>query len=366
MLLATACGSSSQGSGGQGGAFHDAAADASEAGPGHDAAAEASEAAPDHDAAGDGSMPDGSSGQEASAEGSPGDSGDGAAGPVKGGCASDNLTGCYRGMYVSLYTEKLGQLTFGGETEAYRFILGEPQKEQKLLDFIEANRIEAISLYNLNAILQKDNLKAALQSFMERARQAGLLRIEAIGATSTTGWDQIAAFHNSRAPFDGFVTEIEFWNGGATWEQFVGTLQHIRALPVQAPGGGAPTLSVYAGWLEQQQADAMAALIDRVYLHVYVDQASQAFGYGKARLQMLANANASLGRNVDIWPIFSAEDHKWAAGPETFMGEWLAAHGVDAAEKAYLTGYEGDALHGAITVSGFQYYEYFFLDAYLP
>jgi hypothetical protein len=285
--------------------------------------------------------------------------------PAKDKCASGALTGCYRGMYLSLYTDHIGKITFGGDTESYRHILGDAQKEQKVLDFIAANRIESAALYDLGTILQDATLQTALQSFIPRARSAGLLRVEAVGSTYTPTWDAVAAFHQSKSGFDGFVTEIEFWNGGATFQQLIDTAKYVRGLKLTAPGGGEPTLSVYAGWIDQTQADGMVPWIDRVYLHVYVDQASQAFGYGKSRMQMIADANASQSRKVDVWPIFSAEDHAWSAGAETFMGEWLQANGMDAAEAAFLGAYEADALHDTVVVSGFQYYDYFFLSTYL-
>lgn len=284
----------------------------------------------------------------------------------KGGCASQHLIGCYRGMYLSLYADHIGQITFGGATEEHRYILGDLPKEQKVLDFIGQHRIESIALYDLNAILTDSILRPALTSFLSRARQAGVLRVEAIGDTSTQAWDRIASFHLEQSPFDGFVTEIEFWNSGATLQELVDTLKYVRAKPLIAPSGGPPTLSVYTGWVDQSDVDAMIPWIDRVYLHAYVDTAPMAFGYVKSRLQMVVNANQALGTDVDVWPIFSAEDHAWAAGAETFMGEWLQANGMDAAEETLLGDLEADALHANVSVSGHQYYEYFFLERYLP
>jgi len=286
--------------------------------------------------------------------------------PPKGDCGTANLLGCYRGMYLSLYTDGTGQIEFGGETEEHRFILGDAGKEEIVLDFIEANRIESLALYNMGTILDDERLQLALASFMTRAREAGVLRIEAISATSTNTWDQIAEFHDAHAPFDGFVTEIEFWNDGATFDEFIGILEYVRAKPLVAPSGEAPTLSVYVGWLEPSEVEAMLPLIDRAYVHVYVDEAPQAFGYGEERFEMFADANEAQGLDVEIWPIFSAEDHEWAAGSETFMGEWLMANGLDDAELTLLGDFEAAPVYERIEISGFQYFSYFFLERYLP
>jgi hypothetical protein len=286
--------------------------------------------------------------------------------PPKGDCGTANLLGCYRGMYLSLYSDGTGQIVFGGETEEHRLILGDADKEQLVLDFIAANRIESLALYDMGTILDDEGLRLALASFMHRAREAGVLRIEAIGATATNTWDQLAEFHTAQAPFDGFVTEIEFWNDSATFAEFIGILEYVRAMPLVAPSGGAPTVSVYVGWLEPSEVEAMLPLIDRAYVHVYVDEAPAAFGYGEARFEMFADANEAQGREVEIWPIFSAEDTAWSAGAETFMGEWLMANGLDAAELALLGDLEAAPVYGRIEVTGFQYFSHFFLERYLP
>jgi hypothetical protein len=286
--------------------------------------------------------------------------------PLEFDCGTNNLTGCYRGMYLSLHTDHTGQIVFGGETEQHRFILGDPAKEQLVLEFIDEHRIESLSLYDMGTILDDDNLKMDLQSFMDRARDAGVLRIEAIGATATNTWDAIAEFHEAYATFDGFVTEIEFWNGGATFDEFISILEYVRAKPLLTPDGQPPTLSVYVGWLEQSEVDAMLPLIDRAYVHVYVDSADTAFDYGEERFEMFANANEAQQRNVDIWPIFSAEDNAWSAGAETFMGEWLTDNGLDAAELTLLGEYEAAPVHDRIELMGHQYFSYFFLERYLP
>lgn len=286
--------------------------------------------------------------------------------PVQGDCGTANLTGCYRGMYLSLYTDHTGQIVFGGDTEQHRFILGDADKEQLVLDFIVAHRIESLALYDLATIFDDATLAPPLASFMDRARAAGVLRIEAIGSTATNTWDRIAEFHDSHAAFDGFVTEIEFWNGGATFDEFISILEYVRAMPLLAPSGQPPTLSVYVGWIDQAQVDAMLPLIDRAYVHVYVDTAPAAFGYGEARFEMFADANEAQRRQVEIWPLFSAEDHMWSAGSETFMGEWLTDNGLDAAELTLLEAFEAAPVYGRIELTGHQYFSYTFLERYLP
>jgi hypothetical protein len=280
-------------------------------------------------------------------------------------CRSDQLDACMRGMYMSPYTDHVGQITLEGETEHHRYILGDAAKEQRVFDFVIEHGITSVALYNLYPIMGDPSLSDSLESFIARLRGAGVLLVNAIGDTTLAAWDRIADFQQSHARFDGMVTEIEFWAGGATEQEFLDTLVYIRSLSMVAPGGGAPTLSVYVGWVDEAQVTQMAPYIDRAYVHVYVDDPAQAYAYGSERVAMFAKANATVGTEVDVWPIFSAEDHAWAAGGETFMGEWLADNGIEGGERELLEAWEAAPVDG-VELTGVQYYSYFFLERYLP
>jgi hypothetical protein len=306
----------------------------------------------------------GSSGTTAGAAGET-QGGAGGAPIVKENCGAENPAGCYRGMYVSPYTDHIGQVTFAGEDLVYANILGDEAKEQKLFDFIAAQQIDSLSLYNLHVILADDGLTDDLESFVMRARGVGVLRIEAIGADSSAAWDAIYDFHQNRAPFDGFVTEIEFWTPAGDFQVFIDTLEYIRDFDwAPAPSGDAPTLSAYLGWPDAAEVETMAPLLDRAYLHAYVSTAPQAYGYVDERVGFFDAANTELGTDVAVWPIYSAEDDDWAAGAEYFMGEWLGDNGMAAAESEFMTDWAAEAPEG-IVLGGHQYYEYFFLSKYL-
>lgn len=261
-----------------------------------------------------------------------------------------------RGMYVSLYDDGIGAITFGGDTEIHRFILGDAPKEDALLSFANEHAIRSLALYDLGAILGDTDLRAALVSFMERARAMGIQRIEAIGGTDLAQWDRIHTFHRDEAPFDGLVTEIEFWNDQATLAELIAVLEHVE--PFDIP------VAVYVGWLDAAQARAIAPLVDRMYIHAYVDDPSTAWGYADDRILMFQAENAAQGLSVDVWPIYSAEDTAWAAGSEHFMGEWLSAHSLDEAEATFMADYEASG--ATIAITGHQHYDYFFLERYLP
>ncbi len=283
-------------------------------------------------------------------------------------CTSDALGGCTRGMYVSLYTDHIGTLALdedpAGNTEKFRYILGNTSKEDTLLAYASAHEIHSLSLYNLYAILGDTTLREQLTAFMARARLQGITRFDAIGDGTLAGWDRIAEFHAKAAPFDGLVTEIEFWNESATRDELLTTLQYVRELGLETSSGQPLPLAVYAGWFDGEDAAAIAPLIDRMYVHAYVDSPDRALGYVEERMALLQAENDAQGLSLEVWPIFSAEDTAWAAGAEHFMGEWLSAHSLDEAERTFLAAYEASDL--TIRVTGQQYYEYVFLALYVP
>jgi hypothetical protein len=284
---------------------------------------------------------------------------------VKSNCASAHLAGCYRGMYVSLYADGVGQIQFGGATEPYRRILGDGNKEAVTLAFIEAHRIESLALYDLGTILADPALTTALLSFLDRARARGVVEVNAIADVTHGAWDAIASTQKQNGPFDGVITEIEFWNPGTTFQQFTDTLSYVRSLQMTTRLGAPLKIGVYIGRPDQNQVNTMLPLIDRLYVHVYVTSPDQAYAYGQMRFQYIAAANASLGTSVEVWPIFSAEGVQWSAGAEHFMGDWLATHTLDEAENTLLTSWEANPPGPSAHVTGFQYYEGFFMAEYV-
>jgi hypothetical protein len=266
-------------------------------------------------------------------------------------------------MYLSLYATGVGQIVFAGPTAQYADILGDVSKEGLVLAFVAAHGIESLALYDLDAILGDATLATQLLSFLDRARMQGILEVNAIADATQSSWDAIAAFQKQSKPFDGLVTEIEFWNAGATFAQFTDTLSYVRSLAMQSRSGGGMRLGAYIGWPTQAQVNAMLPLLDRLYVHVYVPSPEMAYAYGQTRFGWIAAGNTSLGTAVDVWPIFSAEGMQWSAGAEHFMGDWLSTHTLDQAETIFLTDWEANP-PGKVKVTGFQYYDEFFLSEY--
>lgn len=275
-------------------------------------------------------------------------------------CASATPEACWRGLYLSPYTDHSGQVTFEGDTAQHLYILDDPQKSDQVLAFIEAQGIDSLSFYDLATLLDDVELKAKLASFVQAARARGVIEVNAIGSTYLPAWDAIAAAQLESQLFDGVVTEIEFWNASATFEEFQSVAAHVRGLSMKTPDGRDMPLAAYIGWPTPEQVSALVPLVDRLFVHTYVTSADLAYGYGQERFA----AFAALEPALEVRPIFSAEGQAWSAGDEHFMGEWLATHSLAEAEASFLTSWEAEEAAMPV-LGGFQYYDYFYLERYL-
>lgn len=110
----------------------------------------------------------------------------------------------------------------------------------------------------------------------------------------------------------------------------------------------------------------MVTVVDRLYVHTYVKTPDLLYGNGSERFGFIAAANQTLGRNVEVWPIFSYEGTEWAAGNEYFMGDWLLTHSPDEAVTRFFGDWETPPLAASLSPGGVQYYEYFYLERHMP
>lgn len=280
-------------------------------------------------------------------------------------CDAQHPSGCPRGLYLSLWADHNGQNTFAGDTLPHLHILGDAEKETPVLDFISAHGITSLSLYDLDPILSDASRTAALEAFLEKARVRGVREVLAISDTTQAAWDQIATEQRKAKPFDGFVTEIEFWADNS-FDTFKTTLAYVHGLNVEGRSGGAMPIASYIGWPSAEQMNDLAPLVDRLFIHAYVTSPDKAFGYVKQRLLDLAAANTAHGTHVEVRPIFSAEGTTWAAGAEHFMGDWLGQHSLPEAESALLAAWAAEPPGSLPPFGGFQYFEYFYLERYVP
>lgn len=254
---------------------------------------------------------------------------------------------------MSLLSSNIGQMPLYPPLNQ---ILGNTSSENTLLSFIVKHQFDSLSLYDLQKIFAA-GMSPQLSGFIQAAKACGVVQVNAIGATQTD-WPKVRTYQGGNAgKFDGLVTEVEFWNGsnvGSQFQAFISQLQYMQSLGITPP-----LISPYIGWLnrdpnmsEAQVASTLAQNVSQVFVHAYVNNPSNAYGYAKSRITALTQAKPSL----QIWPIFSAEGVKYSAGSEKFMGDWLSLNSLDAAENTFMASY---------IPAGFQYFEYSFLKLYL-
>ncbi|MEO7163228.1 MAG: hypothetical protein ABI041_09945, partial [Bdellovibrionia bacterium] len=95
-----------------------------------------------------------------------------------------------RGMYLSLWTNEVMRLA---ENPKYAYILGNDEKENQVLDFIDRHHIDALSLYNLGVIFDTQGMAEMLSTFIIKAKNHGIKEIIGIGEKASA-FDTIADF----------------------------------------------------------------------------------------------------------------------------------------------------------------------------
>ena len=231
-------------------------------------------------------------------------------------------------------------------------VLGSRPASISLLEYAKQNGITYLAFYisadhpNINP--PGDTL---LTDFVQLAKTSyGIQEIGLIGS-STSDFDKYVAYNSAHpGAINVLNLEKEFWNSGdfATWKsllQYMSTVGTPHGLLVEA----------YIGWPTRSEMLELAGLVDRLFIHAYVTDASSAYGYTRDRLLWAGES----GTNLTIWPIYSAESsYRYLDQP--FMGDWLKTHGLSEAENLYLNAYASDTdpRRFGVSVAGFQYYSY--------
>jgi hypothetical protein len=108
------------------------------------------------------------------------------------------------------------------------------------------------------------------------------------------------------------------------------------------------TVDMYIGWPNQGQMQEMADIVDKTYIHVYVSDVNTMFTHALTRLQFYS----TYAGVAKISIILSAES--------AFMGTWLVANGMAAAEQIFTTAYNHatGAWKNHLNWQGFSYFTY--------
>ncbi|MEO7164424.1 MAG: hypothetical protein ABI041_15995, partial [Bdellovibrionia bacterium] len=190
--------------------------------------------------------------------------------------------------------------------------------------------------------------------------------------------------------FDTLITEQEFWNDkvdkNKAFVALIDLLKYMKGLGLKNIISNKDLkISTYFGVLnrltnisESEVAKTVIENTDRIYQHCYgtaetnsTHDPADAYNDCKAKMAVWLPVKKAMGREIqspEIVPIFSAEGKKFYSinglEIEYYAGDWMQAHKtLDAFEDAArdeIKGYNDPAL-----LTGFNYYEYMYLDYYL-
>lgn len=251
-------------------------------------------------------------------------------------------------------------------------ILGDPAKEDALVEFVESEAIDALIFYGLGQILATSR-EPEFVDLIDRLRDAGMTELGApiAGASALVRVEAFNAAHPANH-FDLVVTESEYWHDctdppvGYSHEcascrvscfpPFLALLQATRELADrEAKAGRAVAVGAYLGYPSVTEAEQIVALADRAYLNYTGESPAAAYtrayskwGAMRARLAAFAAPDP-----IEVWPIF------YACG-QANMGQWLGTHSRAEAEADFMTrlGVEDVPFIHDIVVGGFAYFSY--------
>lgn len=273
-----------------------------------------------------------------------------------------------RGMYVSIWTDNISRPDLAPR---YAQILGNPDKEKTLLDFITRYRIDSLSFYDLPVLLDLPGMAKHLSAFIIAARARGVVQFHAVGSKKRD-WDWISEYQKTfPGKFDGLLTENEFWNAPAgeisrQFNEFIQLLKYMKTLKVKNLGRDLK-ISVYLGRIdsvpdlsEENVASLVMANSDQVYQNCYGTTPHGTYQNCKSRLGKLFGSK----KDVALTPLVSVEGADFSAYEnETFLGTWLK-NGTLGQLEANITGQFSKDNAGA-QLTGFYYFEYRYMHYYL-
>jgi len=281
-------------------------------------------------------------------------------------------------------SQLFSQETRGLYVNDFKYIIGDPVEEDKLLNFVREENFNYILLYNLHHIhthyFDMTNAEASmpLANFIEKAKT--LYGVEAVGGVG----EKFASFEKMELyniahegfpnrQFDVFNIEFEFWNKKLVESYYCTTYLEKNNLPCTTEGayefyinqinqlvGLAEEINVksetYIGKPHASQCQAIGEKLDRVLVHYYkkkdtYNNGNSIYNYRKERIPALAPEAGTL----EVLPIFSARS--------SHMGSWLEFNPKEQAFDTWLYGQNGfEEEEGEwkehIFIGGYQWYRY--------
>ena len=263
--------------------------------------------------------------------------------------------------------------------DEFYHILGNEEKENNLLDFTVKNGFDKIILYDLHKInrdypLADSKKNNILARFIFKAKiNYGLEGVGGSGESADFFITAIHAYNMSRInPIERFNTynlEYEYWkkeaseNGGYycenylrrngkscnrknTFEFFINSLAIMKDLA--SKNSHKVTVEAYVGEYFRHEIKKIAKYVDRLLVHVYVNNPNSGYNFANKRLEYLTE----VAKMPKISIIYSSEI--------LFMGGWLKYNSLKKAENIFIDSMmkRNKDLFRKINFTNFTYYNY--------
>ncbi len=261
-------------------------------------------------------------------------------------------------------------------------ILDDPTKQAELLEYAQEAGFDCLMFYGLHRVHNNHNLtnpttNQILADFIKEAKtNYGILEATAIGESASFFETRIDAYNNTRSDplekFDSYNLEFEFWNtplvtnGGYYCTTYLEQnnlacdtsgaiefyLEQLEGIKLLAEANTHDILTeTYVGWPNQGQCHQIAAVADRILVHAYRTDPITAYAYTENRLEYFGTST----NPVDLSIIYSSEPN--------FMGPWLTANSLQAAEDIYMADYNAtsESWKNNINLLGFSYFTYIYM-----
>ena len=264
----------------------------------------------------------------------------------------------------------------------FKSILGDEDKEHKLLSFAKANNFSSLILYELDKIDKKlfhlaDNSKnTVLVDFMLKARKHyGVSEIAASGESGGFFIDEIAPYNAGRTnpdeKFDVYNLEYEYWKydasslGGYYCENYL----RKNAIPCNREGSYnyyKESLSIlkllaeesnskikteaYLGNFHSKEIHKISEHADRILVSGYANTPEKSFTIVKKLLKIISTCVCK----PEVSVIFSSELE--------YMKGYLNYHSLDAVEQKFIKLMKKNKIYDKINFKGFTYFNYSYLE----
>jgi hypothetical protein len=246
--------------------------------------------------------------------------------------------------YKGIYVDNLQQ------------IVGNNRLEDDFLHWAKDHSFNALTLYNMKAVLGDPALRKALPTFIRKARAQGIREITAVVSNAVVATGLVDSYNRNQpdhqSAFDNVNLELEWWNKACTFDQYKSYLEIIRNWGQQQR----PAIcnEEYIGWFKNPtvedslMAAALVETSDRILVHDY--QENLTFSYLQPRLDWIGKAARAQGKVMPIIIIFNAKTE--------FMGSYFTQHPFSDAFRSVMDEFQQAQFPGKANVRliGYQIY----------